>query len=82
MTALNLLSNPITVEALSPDRAVEALMTVPKTTRVQLAPQAATSVPLTQDVHGERVVFGKTYGNVVEPVLDQVRKRVSKLVGG
>ena len=40
----------------------EALSTVHRAAQYEAAPQVAHSVPLTQDVHGERVVFKKGYG--------------------
>lgn len=43
--------------------ALLALTTVPKLGASVPAPQAMTSVPLTQDVHGEKVVFKSGYGD-------------------
>lgn len=38
------------------------LLTVRRANRIEAAPQAAQTVPLSQDVHGEQVVFKAGYG--------------------
>jgi hypothetical protein len=43
-----------------------ALTMVPRVAGVAVAPEAAASVNLSMDVHGERVVFKKGYGDTVE----------------
>jgi len=45
----------------------QALRTVPAAATVAMAPEAARSIAmLSQDVHGEQVVFKKSYGDVVD----------------
>jgi len=68
VTAVNLRApSSDTMVVTLPGRSGEAMLTVPKKTSIELAPQAATSVrsTLLNDVHGERVVFDKSYGKVV-----------------
>ena len=48
------------------DAAATALRTVPTPADLTPAPEAAKSVPLTVDVHGEKVVFKDSYGKVVD----------------
>jgi len=69
VTALDLTASPATdsdtiVTLLNATDA--ALTTLPRATDMELAPEAARTVPLTQDVHGETVVFKSSYGTVVE----------------
>jgi len=64
--ALDLNANPRTKSCVItlPDAAEKALTILPKPSEMHMAPQAATTVPLTTDVHGEKVVFLKSYGEV------------------
>ena len=67
VTALSLSATPGSdslIVAL-PDAVDAALQTVPKASDVSLAPGLST-VPLTTDVHGEKVVFKERYGDVVD----------------
>ena len=59
---------PSDVLAMLHGRAAQTLVTLPTKSSVILAPEAARSLTasLSQDVHGERVVFKKAYGDVVE----------------
>ena len=64
--ALDLTANPTTRSCVItlPDAAEAALAILPKPSEIHMAPEAATTVPLTTDVHGERVVFRESYGEV------------------
>ena len=68
VTALDLAARPGSSDLLVSlsDATDSALLTIPRPSGIQLAPEAARAVPLTQDVHGERVVFNKTYGKIVD----------------
>jgi len=67
VTALDLSAKPGSSELLVSldDAASTALTTLPRPSDIELAPEAAMSVPLSMDVHGERVVFKQNYGDVV-----------------
>ena len=52
--------------------ALLALTTVPKLGASVPAPQAMSSVPLTQDVHGEQVVFKSGYGDAAAAPTESV----------
>ena len=68
VTALDLSAGPGSSELVVTlaDAADSALLTVRKSSGIELAPEASRSVPLTQDVHGEKVVFKSSYGAVVD----------------
>ena len=69
VTALDLHASAASAEKnlVAVDALVEqSLKTVPKASGVSLAPEAARTVPLVTDVHGERVVFKRGYGEVDE----------------
>jgi len=73
VTALDLAAMPgsgTMLATLPPAAASLALQTVPKASSATPAPNAATAVPLISDVHGERVVFKRGYGEVVAGALD------------
>ena len=72
VTALDLHATPGSDELITTlaDAAAQALSTVPKPQDVSLAPEYATAVPLTTDVHGEKVVFKGGYGEVVAGAAD------------
>jgi len=68
VTALDLHATPGSAElitTLGGEAAQSALSMVPRPAGISLAPEAARAVPLTSDVHGERVVFKPKYGEVV-----------------
>jgi len=65
LTALHLHASSAEDMVVELPNAASSLTTVPRADTVAMAPEAASSVPLSQDVHGEQVVFSKGYGKVV-----------------
>jgi len=67
IAALSLTAKPGDGDLLVDGGTVAALQTVRRSNRAKPAPQAASAVPLSDDVHGEKVVFKSDYGVVTAP---------------